>query len=184
MPQSNRVAVSASLRTHAIWTDSVGYDPYAPEKPANPEEDLLKDKAKELLTLARLTGTLSSHTPGSCPKCGQVGHLGFQCRNDVTFAASMEKTEAVIKQKEEEEDDERLRRALGIGSDDESPRRPPSLKRRRPPSPDRSSSTSSESDSDSSSRKKRKRKNKKHKKDKKKHKHRKEKESRKKRKKH
>ena len=71
MPQSNRVAVSASLRTHAIWTDSVGYDPYAPEKQANTEEDTLKDKAKELLTLARLTGTLSTHTPGGCTKCGQ-----------------------------------------------------------------------------------------------------------------
>lgn len=184
MPQSNRVAVSASLRTHAIWTDSVGYDPYAPEKAANPEEDLLKDKAKELLTLARLTGTLSSHTPGSCPKCGQVGHLAFQCRNDVSFASSMEKTEAVISQKEEEEDDERLRRALGIGSDDEGPRGPPSLKRRRSPSRPSSTSSSSDDDSDESSRKKKKRKSKKHKKEKKKHKHRKEKESRKKRKKH
>ncbi|OEH76963.1 zinc knuckle domain-containing protein [Cyclospora cayetanensis] len=71
MPQSNRVAVSASLRTHAIWTDSVGYDPYAPEKAAVPEDDSLKDKAKELLTLARLTGTLSTHTPGACTKCNQ-----------------------------------------------------------------------------------------------------------------
>ena len=76
MPQSNRVAVSASLRTHAIWTDSVGYDPYAPEKTANAEDDALKDKAKELLTLARLTGTLSTHTPGACTKCNQ-GELRF-----------------------------------------------------------------------------------------------------------
>ena len=73
MPQSNRVAVSASLRTHAIWTESVGYDPYAPEKQqeAAAAEDALKDKAKELLTLARLTGTLSTHTPGACTKCNQ-----------------------------------------------------------------------------------------------------------------
>lgn len=190
MPQSNRVAVSASLRTHAIWTDSVGYDPYAPEKIANPEEDLLKDKAKELLTLARLTGTLSSHTPGACPKCGQVGHFAYQCRNDVTFSASREHTEAVasaLKQKEEEEDEKHLRKALGIGSDDEEPRGAPSLKRRRSYSTgttNSTSSSSSDSDSESESRKKRKRKTKKHKKDKKKHKNRKEKKSRKKRKNH
>ena len=77
MPQSNRVAVSASLRTHAIWTESVGYDPYAPEKQqeAAAAEDALKDKAKELLTLARLTGTLSTHTPGACTKCNQGASL-------------------------------------------------------------------------------------------------------------
>ncbi|KAL8271479.1 hypothetical protein Esti_004514 [Eimeria stiedai] len=169
MPQSNRVAVSASLRTHAIWTDSVGYDPYAPEKQEqSAEADALKDKAKELLTLARLTGTLSTHTPGACSKCGQVGHLSFQCRNDVTLAVSKEQTVAftsVLKQKEEEEDDERLRRALGIGSDDEAPGGPRFVGKRR-----RSASSSSSSSSDDSKRKKRKKKHKKHKKEKK-HKH-------------
>ncbi|XP_055388912.1 uncharacterized protein LOC129617954 [Condylostylus longicornis] len=41
----------------------------------------IEEKARGLFALARLTGSSSSTTPGACRKCGQVGHLPFQCRN-------------------------------------------------------------------------------------------------------
>eukprot|EP01066_Platyproteum_vivax_P001728 Platyproteum_vivax@DN12187_c0_g1_i1.p1 len=83
MPMNNRLSTTASLGTHSIWQESVGYDPYA----GNAEGKTAKDdgeinaKAKGLFALARLTGSSTSYTPGACKLCGQVGHLKYQCRN-------------------------------------------------------------------------------------------------------
>uniref|UniRef100_A0A7S1FD03 CCHC-type domain-containing protein n=1 Tax=Noctiluca scintillans TaxID=2966 RepID=A0A7S1FD03_NOCSC len=86
MPNSNRLSVSDSLKTHEIWQSSVKYDPYAgtDEDTGNtaiPELGEINSSAKGLFRLAQLTGNSSTLAPGACKKCGQVGHLWFQCRN-------------------------------------------------------------------------------------------------------
>jgi len=87
MPKSNRLSVSDSLNTTEVWQKTVGYDPYAGggdgDAGANslPEVGEINSSAKGLFRLAQLTGNSSTLAPGSCKKCGQVGHLYFQCRN-------------------------------------------------------------------------------------------------------
>merc|ERR1711862_37143 len=41
----------------------------------------INSSAKGLFRLAQLTGQSSTLAPGACKRCGQVGHLFFQCRN-------------------------------------------------------------------------------------------------------
>ncbi|KEP64943.1 UNVERIFIED_CONTAM: zinc knuckle domain-containing protein [Hammondia hammondi] len=125
MPDSNRVPVSSSLRTHAIWKDTVGHDPYAPtgSESTAAADTALRDKAQELLVLARLTGSVASRTPGACPKCKQVGHLAYQCRNMLTGSTDAPDDAQLafrrVQEKDEEEDDKKAREALGIATDSE-----------------------------------------------------------------
>mmetsp|Transcript_35963 Transcript_35963/g.78714 ORF Transcript_35963/g.78714 Transcript_35963/m.78714 type:complete len:207 (-) Transcript_35963:77-697(-) len=86
MPHGNRLSVSDSLKTHDVWQKAVGYDPYAggdegAAETAIPEVGEINSSAKGLFRLAQLTGNSSTLAPGACKKCGQVGHLFFQCRN-------------------------------------------------------------------------------------------------------
>ncbi|CBZ52141.1 putative zinc knuckle domain-containing protein [Neospora caninum Liverpool] len=125
MPDSNRVPVSLTLRTHAIWRDTVGHDPYAPQGSENTAaaDASLRDKAQELLVLARLTGSVASRTPGACAKCKQVGHLAYQCRNMLTGSTDAPDDAQLafrrVQERDEEEDDKRAREALGIATDSE-----------------------------------------------------------------
>eukprot|EP00922_Rhytidocystis_sp_ex-Travisia-forbesii_P034623 GHVS01051445.1.p1 GENE.GHVS01051445.1~~GHVS01051445.1.p1 ORF type:complete len:201 (+),score=55.22 GHVS01051445.1:120-722(+) len=158
MPANNRLSVSDSLRTSEIWQKSVGYDPYAPDAPANggAEEASagINDRAKGLFALARLTGSSSAVTPGGCKKCGQIGHLSFQCRN--LLSVSSKKKEVGLKgiqekKEEDEEEDEELdekarKKLFGVETDSSSS------------SSDSSSSDSSSSSSDEDDKRKRKRK--------------------------
>jgi len=83
MPNSNRLSVSDSLKTHDVWQKAVGYDPYAGGDEADvaaaaiPEVGEINSSAKGLFRLAQLTGNSSTLAPGACKKCGQVGHLFF-----------------------------------------------------------------------------------------------------------
>lgn len=79
MPANNRMHTGAALQTHGIWANTIGYDPYAPTAttPAAvsaPETMPIApspyEKAQGLLALARLTGTGSSNSRGTCTKCG------------------------------------------------------------------------------------------------------------------
>merc|ERR1711862_1062886 len=45
----------------------------------------INSSAKGLFRLAQLTGQSSTLAPGACKRCGQVGHLFFQCRNTHLF---------------------------------------------------------------------------------------------------
>merc|ERR1719161_2688502 len=70
-----------------MWTKTIGYDPYAGEgdtildSSTMQETGEINQSAKGLFQLARLTGNTSNQMPGACKKCGQTGHLAFQCRN-------------------------------------------------------------------------------------------------------
>merc|ERR1711957_763144 len=52
-----------------------------------PEVGEINSSAKGLFRLAQLTGNSSTLAPGSCKRCGQVGHLYFQCRNWMSVAS-------------------------------------------------------------------------------------------------
>jgi len=87
MPANNRMHSGSALKTHGVWANTIGYDPYAPTP--KPEEQSgagpslnAYDNFKGLLALARDTrGSTGTALRGSCTKCGGVGHLTFQCRN-------------------------------------------------------------------------------------------------------
>ncbi|KYF49782.1 putative nucleic acid binding protein [Toxoplasma gondii ARI] len=123
MPEGNRVSVSSSLRTHAIWRDSVKYDPYAPASERGESKsklihlDELQLKARELFMLARLSGSIAPRVPGACRICHEVGHLPHQCRNMITISDRSE--EAVATQEAAvkvlvENDEKKLCESLGI----------------------------------------------------------------------
>eukprot|EP00922_Rhytidocystis_sp_ex-Travisia-forbesii_P047114 GHVS01070213.1.p1 GENE.GHVS01070213.1~~GHVS01070213.1.p1 ORF type:complete len:205 (+),score=59.32 GHVS01070213.1:413-1027(+) len=137
MPANNRLSVSDSLRTSEIWQKSVGYDPYAPDSPAaaagvgggvDEVSGGINDRAKGLFALARLTGSSSAITPGGCKKCGQLGHLSFQCRNllSITSKKSGGGLKGIQeKQEEEDEEDEELdeqarKKLFGVETDSSS----------------------------------------------------------------
>jgi len=109
MPANNRMSTSDSLRTSEVWKNAVGYDPYASvdEQADKLGDEAINEKAKGLFALARLTGNSSSVTPGACRKCGQIGHLSFQCRNYMSFgtAESMNRSAKSESSDEEEESD-------------------------------------------------------------------------------
>merc|ERR1712203_1132703 len=82
----NRLSTSGSLETHDVWKKSVGHDPYAGANEGGPgmsipEVGEINQSAKGLFRLAQLTGNSSTLAPGACKRCGQVGHLYFNCRN-------------------------------------------------------------------------------------------------------
>eukprot|EP00747_Dinoflagellata_sp_TGD_P098926 gnl/TRDRNA2_/TRDRNA2_167593_c1_seq2.p1 gnl/TRDRNA2_/TRDRNA2_167593_c1~~gnl/TRDRNA2_/TRDRNA2_167593_c1_seq2.p1 ORF type:complete len:194 (+),score=63.77 gnl/TRDRNA2_/TRDRNA2_167593_c1_seq2:90-671(+) len=109
MPSNNRLSVSDSLQTHEVWQKSVGYDPYAGADEKNDETiitgDEINSSAKGLFRLAQLTGNSSTLAPGACKRCGQVGHLYFQCRNNMKLKSSKGEEAKPAPVEEEEEDD-------------------------------------------------------------------------------
>jgi hypothetical protein len=85
MPANNRMHTGAALQTHGIWADTIGYDPYAPTATGAVEAPVPEslpvapspyEKAQGLLALARLTGSGTANSRGTCNKCngGTLGH--------------------------------------------------------------------------------------------------------------
>ncbi|KAK7266195.1 hypothetical protein RIF29_18837 [Crotalaria pallida] len=86
MPANNRVHSSAALQTHGIWQSAIGYDPYAPNKEDNKDSSQNQHQNayatfQGLLQLAKITNAAVSR--GACKRCGLVGHLKFQCKNNL-----------------------------------------------------------------------------------------------------
>eukprot|EP00736_Rhodelphis_marinus_P003032 Rmarinus@m.20782 len=82
MPANNRVSSSSALQTHSAWQNIIGYDPYAPEKDnaaASSDAPNPMEQFKNLMDIAKKSQTTT--VSGACKKCGQLGHLAFQCRN-------------------------------------------------------------------------------------------------------
>ncbi|GBG91682.1 hypothetical protein CBR_g53496 [Chara braunii] len=93
--QDTLIRDSAALQTHGIWSNTIGYDPYAPENKDVPKPEggtdigNAYDNYQGLLALARLTGSNADEQRGSCKKCGRVGHLTFQCKNFLSSKESI-----------------------------------------------------------------------------------------------
>jgi len=110
MPAGNRLSTSDSLNTHQVWQKAVGYDPYAGEdegknESAIPEVGEINSSAKGLFRLAQLTGNSSTLAPGACKRCGQVGHLYFNCRNFLAGGKGQESAAAIPEAEEEDDPD-------------------------------------------------------------------------------
>lgn len=81
MPHNNRMSSSAALKTHSIWTNTIGHDPHAPEGEGADDRKSKEEQAAGLLLLAKMSNLGGSSSRGACGKCGMAGHLTFQCRN-------------------------------------------------------------------------------------------------------
>mmetsp|Transcript_15308 Transcript_15308/g.42272 ORF Transcript_15308/g.42272 Transcript_15308/m.42272 type:complete len:198 (-) Transcript_15308:334-927(-) len=160
MPNGNRLSVSDSLKTHDVWQKSVGYDPYAGSdelgsaSSALPEVGEINSSAKGLFRLAQLTGNSSTLAPGACKKCGQVGHLYFQCRNYMSTASKKEEIEEALAEEEEDPPSDAFASSDSEDSDEDGSQNG---------SDESSSDSSGDSDSDSDSSSSRKKKKKKRK---------------------
>lgn len=96
-PNQNRIYGGGALSTHAVWQDSIGYDPHAPiQRPRNgsPGSTTTGPAAADLASgydqfralLARATASKGGGGTGSlatCTKCRGSGHLAFNCWNVV-----------------------------------------------------------------------------------------------------
>lgn len=86
MPHNNRVSSSAALKTNDMWSKTIGYDPYASgkaEEQQNDDEESSK-QAATLLMLAKISNFSGVESRGGCKRCGLLGHMSFQCRNDIS----------------------------------------------------------------------------------------------------
>lgn len=81
MPHNNRMSASSALKTNSIWTDTIGYDPYANGEENTEDAKIASEQAAGLLLLAKMSNLSGSDSRGACKRCGMVGHLTFQCRN-------------------------------------------------------------------------------------------------------
>ena len=82
MPHNNRVSASAALRTNDIWSKTIGHDPYAAAigdvtvRPSQEQNDSLR-------LLVKMSNVTCSESRGGCKKCGMLGHLTYQCQNNM-----------------------------------------------------------------------------------------------------
>merc|ERR1712217_686096 len=153
----NRLSTSGSLATHDVWQKSVGHDPYRGAEDDNApmlqELGEINASAKGLFRLAQLTGNSSTLAPGACKKCGQVGHLYFQCRNNMSIRGAISnKNEQLLEEEDEDDPDSQDFPSSDEDDGDDSDSSDDSDES------DDSSSSDSASDSSSSSTKKKKKK--------------------------
>jgi len=99
MPAGNRMHSSAALRTTDMWSNVIGND----FGKANDASAVGGQKAAEnayemnqnLMALARLSGASKGDAKrGCCKKCGEIGHLAFQCRPHLQPCACQDPTRA------------------------------------------------------------------------------------------
>ena len=101
-PNQNRIYGGGALSTHAVWQDSIGYDPHAPiQRPHNGSTcssstgpaaaDLASGYDQFRALLARATASKGGGTGSlaTCTKCRGSGHLAFNCWNVVAAPARL-----------------------------------------------------------------------------------------------
>jgi Zinc knuckle len=84
MPANNRVSGSVALKTNDIWSKTIGHDPYASSTDAAASSSAGQLEGIKLLAKLQNAG---SGARGGCQRCGLLGHLTYQCRNDPIAAA-------------------------------------------------------------------------------------------------
>ena len=92
MPHNNRMSSSVSLKTNDMWSKTIGHNPYAAADDAesNEKQEELAAQSASLMLLAKMTNLSGVESRGGCKKCGMLGHLTFQCRNEVKPVAEEE----------------------------------------------------------------------------------------------
>eukprot|EP00299_Pterocystis_sp_00344_P011527 c5393_g1_i1.p1 GENE.c5393_g1_i1~~c5393_g1_i1.p1 ORF type:complete len:282 (+),score=55.86 c5393_g1_i1:66-911(+) len=108
MPANNRMYSSAALQTTAIWRESIGYDPHAPQETKAPDEAFESMKAMMSNAKVTLKSMNKDSKRGACKKCGLVGHLTYQCMNSIKVGAEEEED---VSSTSSEDSDEPPRRA-------------------------------------------------------------------------
>lgn len=137
-----------------IWKNTIGYDPYAGEDEKTEDVEKRQEQAQGLMLLARMSNVSGAETRGACKRCGMVGHLTFQCRNDANPTKAGDESDSDSDDSAvEEEAKVEVRESTRSSSDKKSSRRDRSRSR------DRATSRRSASPSD----RKRSKKDKKHK---------------------
>lgn len=79
MPAHNRVSGSGALKTNDMWSKTIGHDPYASS--ADQTTEASSEQFEGLKFLAKIQNA-GGGSRGGCKKCGMLGHLTFQCRNE------------------------------------------------------------------------------------------------------
>jgi len=90
MPHGNRVSSSAALKTNDMWSKVIGHDPHATtnESDEAADKNSLQEQSASIMLLAKMSNLYGGETRGACNRCGQAGHLTFQCRNAPVAAAT------------------------------------------------------------------------------------------------
>lgn len=110
---SNFIGTSGAAATHSIWQKNIGgqKEEEKPRHELNAEQLSLLKQAKA----SESDAPKSTHT--ACKKCGQLGHLTYQCLNDRTDARLTEPVpdidkETKAKLAEQDRVIEKLRKAI------------------------------------------------------------------------
>jgi len=175
MPANNRMHSSAALRTTDMWSNVIGDDfgkandaAGASAAASSSAQGNAYEMSQNLMALARLSGASKGDAKrGACKRCGEIGHLAFQCFNHV--AAKKQVAGDISSTSSEDEDEDEDAKSIGsvssTSSEGGSPRRePPSIT---VPPRDRDASSSSAGKKRSRDDDEKERDKKKHKKDKK-----------------
>jgi len=96
MPHNNRVSGSIALRTNDMWSKTIGHNPYANQAEESAQGDGTSAinssiAADHLMLLAKMSNLSGVESRGGCKKCGALGHMTFQCRNQPITAISKSK---------------------------------------------------------------------------------------------
>jgi len=90
MPANNRMHSSAALRTTDMWSNVIGDDFGKANDSAGgggkggDGGGNAYEMSQNLMALARLSGaSKGAANRGACKRCGEIGHLAFQCFNHV-----------------------------------------------------------------------------------------------------
>lgn len=125
MTAAGKISTSDSLETNDMWKKTIGYDPYKAEGEGDDattmqESGEINQSAKGLFQLARLTGNTSTYMPGACKKCGQTGHLFFQCRNWMTNTKKLSDKKAEEDESDDPDSDPDVAEASSDDDDDDA----------------------------------------------------------------
>mmetsp|Transcript_12654 Transcript_12654/g.19016 ORF Transcript_12654/g.19016 Transcript_12654/m.19016 type:complete len:171 (-) Transcript_12654:73-585(-) len=94
MPHNNRMSASTALRTNDMWSKTIGHDPYGGGEQEAASNSNAEIASASLMLLAKMSNLSGAESRGGCKKCGQLGHLTFQCRNVDTKANEKDSSES------------------------------------------------------------------------------------------
>mmetsp|Transcript_27101 Transcript_27101/g.68294 ORF Transcript_27101/g.68294 Transcript_27101/m.68294 type:complete len:282 (+) Transcript_27101:3-848(+) len=136
MPANNRMHSSAALRTTDMWSNVIGDDfgkandaAGAAAAAGGSGQGNAYEMSQNLMQLARLSGASKGDAKrGACKRCGEIGHLAFQCFNHVQAKKQVAGDISSTSSEEEDDDDNKsIGSVSSTSSEGGSPRLPPSV---------------------------------------------------------